>query len=181
VCPIHGREVPVEAPRYLRGHYSRLHPRQCVARIAGVVRSRERGSSPDTAGRRWNRPCVPGRPIGPWSRTPPARSSATRDQNPDTHEIAHGTRDKTPGRASTGWDGPAAAAQLEGLVKARRTPASTPRGQFRSRWGNPWGFESPLAHPLTSGIALHLLSPLGAFRPVSTGRAGSCLWTEGDG
>jgi Domain of unknown function (DUF1508) len=45
---------------------------------------------------------VPGRPIGPWSRTPPAlRSSATRDRNP---ESAHGllTRPSVTGRNSAG-------------------------------------------------------------------------------
>jgi hypothetical protein len=32
------------------------------------------------------------------------------------------------------------------------------RAGFRSRWGNPWGFESPRSHtPLTRGFALHLL------------------------
>ena len=45
---------------------------------------------------------------------------------------------------------------------ARRGPASTPRGQFRSRCPRTWGFESPRSHhPLTSGSALHLPSPSG--------------------
>jgi hypothetical protein len=42
------------------------------------------------------------------------------------------------------------------------------RAGFRSRWGNPWGFESPRSHPLlTRSFALHLLSP-------ARGRTVSC-------
>jgi hypothetical protein len=67
-------------------------------------------------------------------------------QSADAHEIAHGTRRDTPGRADTGWDDVAASAQLEGLAEARAGPLRTARAQFRSRWGNPWGFESPRSH-----------------------------------
>jgi hypothetical protein len=96
----------------------------------------------------WIGLAVPGRPIDPWSRRTgaPQASATRRDRNPDAHAIAHGTRRDTPGRADTGWDDVAASAQLEGLAEARAGPLRTARAQFRSRWGNPWGFESPRSH-----------------------------------
>ena len=54
-------------------------------------------------------------------------------QSADAHEIAHGTRRDTPGRADTGWEDVAASAQLEGLAEAGTGPLRTARAQFRSR------------------------------------------------
>jgi hypothetical protein len=68
------------------------------------------------------------------------RAAATRwDGDSRCSRDAHGTCREAPGRTGTGWDDPTAYAQLEGVVEARRAPASTARGQFRSRWGNPLG------------------------------------------
>jgi hypothetical protein len=79
-------------------------------------------------------PCPAGRSVpGPRRTGPPEASATGRDRNPDAHEIAHGTRRDTPGCASTGRDDALVSAQREGLVQAKRGPASTPRAQFRSR------------------------------------------------
>jgi hypothetical protein len=64
------------------------------------------------------------------------------------------------------------------LDRSSRAWRNGRRAGFRSRWGNPWGFESPRSHTLlTRSFALHLLSPAWVGRSVvnvlSTGRAGS--------
>jgi hypothetical protein len=80
----------------------------------------------------------------------------TGPEPPDAHEIAHGTHRDTPGRTGTGWDDALASAEREGLVEARRTPGTTPRGKFKSRCVTamsppgscPPGSESPRTGPI---------------------------------
>jgi hypothetical protein len=112
---------------------------------------------------------VPGRPIGPWSRRTgaPQASATGRDRNPGCSRDCSRDAPRHAGMSGyrTGRDETSAFIQLGGLVEARSAPASTARAQFRSRWGNPWGFESPRSHTLpTRAIALHLLpSPTGGL------------------
>jgi hypothetical protein len=130
--------------------------------------------------RSWRGGCHGSRASSSAKRSRRSGGRGVRDMTdgPDAHEIAHGTRREAPGRTGTGWDDAAPSILLEGLIQSRRAPANTPRGQFRSRWGNPWGFESPRSHTLpTRAFAFHLLSPTAALRPsvdgLSTGRVGS--------
>ena len=76
---------------------------------------------------------VPGRPIGPWSRrTGAPKASATgRDRPPMLTRLLTGRAATPRDERVQGWDDASASAQLEGVVEARKEPASTPRGQFR--------------------------------------------------
>jgi hypothetical protein len=88
-----------------------------------------------------------------------------RNRNPRCSQVCSRDGPRHPGMSEYRMRRRCGVRPACGPGRAREARASTRRGQFRSRWGNPWGSNPPARTPFRPGSSPFIASPLPYRQP----------------